>query len=170
MKYNDGLKTLHCIQRKETIQELQNAIQMIKTFEGEDTSITAKKITDNSNLSRAVLYKEHLLQLWHPTLWQKNQEARKQTDRKLESKYKNNITLLTDLNNSLTEELSKANMKIQKLSKELEISNSRAITYKADYEEEKIKYQRQLGENQRLYDRLYSQGLNEPSITESSFK
>ncbi|MED2229656.1 hypothetical protein P4Z97_30140, partial [Bacillus thuringiensis] len=52
---------------------------------------------------------------------------------------------------------------IEQLSRELEVSKSRAIAYKADYEEEKIKYQRQLGLNQKLNDKLYGLGLN--SIT-----
>ncbi|MGX5633704.1 hypothetical protein [Bacillus thuringiensis] len=158
MKYNNGLKTLHRTQREKTIEDLQNVLQIIKAFEGENTPITAKKIIDNSTLSRAVLYKEHLLKIWNPTLWKKKHETYKQTNGELESKYKNNITSLTALNNSLTEELFKANIKIKKLSKELEISNIRAIAYKADYEEEKTKYQRQLGENQRLYNKLYGQG------------
>ncbi|MEC2799279.1 hypothetical protein P9Y49_24505 [Bacillus thuringiensis] len=43
MKYNNGLKKLHRTQREKTIEALQNVIQIIKAFEGENTPITAKK-------------------------------------------------------------------------------------------------------------------------------
>lgn len=163
MKYNNGLKKLHRSQREKTIETLQNVLQIIKAFEGENTPITAKKIIDNSNLSRAVLYKEHLLKVWNPNLWRKKQEENAQESTKYKQKYSNELRSLIETNNKLTSEINKYKTNIEQLSRELEISKSRAIAYKADYEEEKIKYQRQLGLNQKLNDKLYGLGLN--SIT-----
>ncbi|QTH44029.1 hypothetical protein J4772_06385 [Cohnella sp. LGH] len=69
MDVNEAIKNLQFSQREDTVSKVKEAIQYIRDFEGENARLTANKILKNCDVSRAVLYKRHILELWNPRLW-----------------------------------------------------------------------------------------------------
>lgn len=147
MKYNETIKKIHENSRKSTIEQIKDAIELIKSFEGENAIITANKIINNSDLSRAVLYKEHALKEWNCDLWEGKFGSSKRQQSKSNSKefdeLKNLVITLEKKNDKLELENKKCEDKFQK-------EKQRSEVYKMDIEDLKEKNKKLLAECQRL--------------------
>ena len=163
MSYNESLQNVHGNYRDDTIDKLNNAIKTIKTFEGENTIITAKKIVDNSDLSRSVLYKPHALKVWNPTLWEEKYREKTQIEIKLEKNYGKNVEILNKDIDKLNKDNLKLEKQLSKLKDQLKNEKIRSAIYKQDYEEVKLEMKQQreslLGECQRLNNLLHMHGI-----------
>lgn len=149
-KYNNGIKEHHDTKREETIQTIEDAIQRIKDFEGENAIITAKKLVEETGLSRSALYKQHALKVWNPKLWEEKYVEKSKIEIKLESKYSNELEALQKQVEILTNKLNRLEMRNEKLQKDLETEKKRREVKGIEYEEERAKNMRLLGELQRL--------------------
>lgn len=153
LSYNKGLENYQKAQRSQTIEEVRNTITFIHQIEGEDAIITLKKMLDNSNLSRKVLYKEQVLKEWHPELWKKKYEQNDSTNI-INKQFEKNMQSLIEREQLLSKELQKAENTIQKLKTDLENERKRVAVYKLDLEKEYEDRQKLLNECQRLNDKL----------------
>lgn len=158
MVYNPSLQKNHQESREKTIEELKNGIKIIKQFEGENAAITAKKIIENTSLSRPVLYKDHVLKEWNYELWEKRTLRKKAKAVNLD-KYNNDVKLLKNEIEKLNNELEKARNIITMLNKSIEKEKKRSEVYKMDFEELKEEKQKVIAESQRLNDKLVMHGI-----------
>lgn len=161
MKYNDAIKERHENFRNDTVSQIEQAIETIKAFEGENAVITAKKILDNSSLSRSVLYKKHSLKIWNLTLWNERYGDDKEIRKKLEKEFEGEVQ-------SFQEEIVLLKKKILNLEKqnvllEEKLSNEqkRSEVYKMDVDDMKFKHQKLLAECQKLQNKLFAHGISE---------
>lgn len=160
MKYNDAIKERHENFRNDTVSQIEQAIETIKAFEGEQAVITAKKIVENSNLSRAVLYKEHSLKVWNAKLWRERFGDSKDVQRKMEKQFGEEAKSYEALIKSLEDELRKSELKNEALEIKLSNEQKRNDVYKLDTEELKEKNQKLLAECQRLQNKLFTHGID----------
>lgn len=140
------------------IETIRRAIDTIKTFEGEKAVITAKKLMDNTDLSRSVLYKSHVLKEWNPVSWEKRYGNGVKWKAEYDVKFeKDSAHLLNKI-----EKLIKENERLQRSNLKLEESvqneRKRSDVYKLDCEELKVKNQKLLAECQRLQNQSFARG------------
>ncbi|MCR6791547.1 DUF6262 family protein [Bacillus paranthracis] len=158
MAYNLSLQEYHQQLRNNSIEELKKGIDVIRGFEGENTVITAKKLMENTSLSRPVLYKEHILKEWNYELWETRMLKKKARAVNL-SKYNNDIKNLKDEIKIFSDELKKARNTITIMNNKIEKERKRSEVYKMDIEELKEEKQKILAECQRLNDKLVMHGI-----------
>lgn len=154
MKYNESLKSRHESIRKQTINELLATIENIKAFEGEEATISAKKIITNSNLSRSVLYKSHVLKIWNYELWNIRYNKDEFERQILTQKRKQENDHLVEENIKLQTQLEKIKHENDILTKKNEELKIRLRVYRDTHHEEKLELnlqiKRVIGECQRL--------------------
>ncbi|MED3561908.1 DUF6262 family protein [Bacillus xiapuensis] len=158
MVYTPELQNNHRQQRDYSIEELKKGIDVIKAFEGEDAVITAKKLVQNTSLSRSALYKDHILKEWNYDLWEARTLKRKAKAVNLR-KYNNDVNNLTDEIKKLNDELEKTRKMIAALNKIIEKERKRKEVYKMDIEDLKEEKEKILAECQRLNDKLVMHGF-----------
>ncbi|MCY9005720.1 DUF6262 family protein [Peribacillus frigoritolerans] len=140
--------------RAETLKQIENAINDIKDFEGENADITAKKLQEQTNLSRSVLYKEHTLKVWNVNLWEERYVEKSKVEKKLENKYSKDFEVIYKQIEELNEKILNLQKKNRFLDKALEKEKKRREVREMDLEDEKIKNQKLLAELQRLENEL----------------
>lgn len=139
MKYNQTLQKKHSEKREESVQEIIQAIEYIKSNEGNQAIITAAKLVLLTGKSRSLLYKNHVLRIWNVDLWRKRYGAKMESSDKKSVDY--NAIVKTN------EELIKENQENKKKISKLEESINDLREKKGGYEKvlnDKIQ------ENQRL--------------------
>ncbi|TKI15432.1 hypothetical protein FC696_05710 [Bacillus wiedmannii] len=154
-KYNTSLQNLHASKRKETIDEINNAIETIELLEGPNAIITAKKILQYTNLSRSALYKEHALKIWNYKLWEKKYTKTNKIETKIKQKHQENLEHLQEVTKQLVAELQQQKNANRKLQASLKNEKKRREIKEIEIEELQIKHRRLLGECQRISDILY---------------
>jgi chromosome segregation ATPase len=100
---------------EQLIEKVKSAIDFIRMNEGENAIITANKILLYSQMSRTVLYKNHVLRVWNEPLWNRRygrKHHKKYVDKELKALQSENETLL--------QKMQKAEARIKKLETELE--------------------------------------------------
>jgi hypothetical protein len=140
MKYNDGLKKLHADKREETKRIVLDAIDEIRSNEGDKASITAIKLMEITSLSRATFYKPHILEIWDYELWSRKYRESSQVQIDSSSTKDETIALLESELTSLKTALSKANADVKKFREQVESETQRIKVYREDIRElEKVK-------------------------------
>ncbi|MDF9615523.1 hypothetical protein P5763_26370 [Bacillus cereus] len=154
-KYNTSLQNLHASKRKETIDEINNAIETIELLEGPNAIITAKKILQYTNLSRSALYKEHALKIWNYKLWENKYAKTNKIETGIKQKHQENSEHFQEITKQLVSELQQQKNLNRKLQTSLENEKKRREVKELEIEELQIKHRRLLGECQRISDILY---------------
>jgi tRNA G10 N-methylase Trm11 len=149
-RYNEGLKEHHNKRRQETLVKLQTALDTIESLEGEKAVITAHKILQYTDLSRLTLYKEHVLKIWNPQLWEERYIKKSKIEKKLEVKYSNEVNDLMKQIEDLNKQLVKAQKMNEKLKSDFEKEKKRREVKEIELEESIFKHKRLLAECQRL--------------------
>lgn len=149
------MQNLHASKRKETIDEINNAIETIELLEGPNAIITAKKILQYTNLSRSALYKEHALKIWNYKLWEKKYTKTNKIETKIKQKHQENLEHLQEVTKQLVAELQQQKNANIKLQASLKNEKKRREIKEIEFEELQIKHRRLLGECQRISDILY---------------
>jgi flagellar biosynthesis GTPase FlhF len=152
-KLNDYLKSMHQSMREDTANKVREAIEAIREFEGEKSVISANKLVNITGLSRSVLYKSHILEVWNPTLWNKRYGKRKQTN----GVYEKEIQQLQEGKENLEEKLKKLEFKCKELETQLK---QRKEVYKMDIKDLESQNAELLGENLSLKSILRASGIN----------
>ncbi|PRS35655.1 hypothetical protein C6W19_17580 [Bacillus sp. RJGP41] len=153
-RYNERLREHQNKMRAETLKQIENAINDIKDFEGENADITAKKLQEQTNLSRSVLYKEHTLKVWNIKLWEERYVEKSRVEKKLENKYSKDFEVLFKQIEELNEKILNHQKKNRLLDEALEKEKKRREVREMDLEDEKIKNQKLLAELQRVENEL----------------
>jgi hypothetical protein len=160
MVLNTGLLELHENKKNETIQQIKSAIETIRVLEGQEATVTAKKLVYFTELSRATLYKKHALKIWNPTLWENRYVKKIQIEMRLENKFKKDLQILQTEIESLSIENNKLKNHNKKLKSVLEIQKKRSEVYRYDIDELNSKHQKLLAECQNLHNKLVMHGIN----------
>ena len=153
-RYNEKLIEHQKKLREETIRLIEAAIQGIKDFEGENADITAKKLQEQTKLSRSALYKEHAVKIWNCKLWEERYVEKTRVEKKLETKYSKDLEVLHKQIKELNETIYKLQKKYKILEKTLEKEKKRTEVREMDLQDEKRKNQKLLAELQRLENEL----------------
>ncbi|QWH64076.1 hypothetical protein EXW39_28710 (plasmid) [Bacillus mycoides] len=155
-KYNTSLQNLHASKRKETVDEINNAMETIELLEGSNAIITAKKILQYTNLSRSALYKEHALKIWNYTLWEKKYVKRNKLEARIEQKQLANLKYLQKTTKQITAKLYQQKKLNIKLKTALENEKKRREVKEIEIAELQNKHRKLLAECQRISDVLYT--------------
>jgi valyl-tRNA synthetase len=146
--------------RGETATQVMSAIRVIKAFEGEQASISAKKILDNSNLSRSVLYKDHILKIWNKELWEERHFKKTKIQKKVEEQYKSGVEELQKELEKVYKEFENQYIEVNKFKKKYTDEKKRAEVYLDDIDKLKEKMKKLRGEIFRLQSILDSHNIN----------
>ncbi|WP_078410717.1 hypothetical protein [Priestia abyssalis] len=149
-RYNEGIKEHQNKRRQETLDKLQTALDTIESIEGATAIITAHKILKYTDLSRPTLYKEHVLKIWNPELWEERYAKKSRAEKKLEVKYSKEINDLMKQIEDLNKQLLKAHRMNEKLKNDLEKEKKRREVKEMELEEAILKHKRLLAECQTL--------------------
>lgn len=91
---NEGILILQQKKRDESIEKVNWAIQYFRDLEGPNSRITAKKLSELTQLSRTVLYKPHLRSLWDKNWHTENLKISKKNDLTEKDKLEKKIVCL----------------------------------------------------------------------------
>ncbi|MFP7479654.1 DUF6262 family protein [Terribacillus saccharophilus] len=155
IKINKGIEKYQHERRQNTIDIINQAIQDIKDFEGENSPVTAKKLQSYTDLSRSALYKEHTLKVWNKNLWEERYTEKSRAEKKLEVKYSKEHGVLKNLIDELNRQIINIQKKKNKLEDELEIERKRREVKEIELGELKEKNMKLLAECQRLHDLVH---------------
>jgi predicted RNase H-like nuclease (RuvC/YqgF family) len=145
MKYNDVLKDMHKKMRESTIKKIQSSIDFIKENGGEKANISPNKLMECSGLSRAVLYKSHILKMWNSNLWEKRYGNIKET---IDSMNKDKELKVLQIEiDQLNKGLAESERKVEKLKESFSKEQERRKGYEKVLDDK-------IEENQRLKGKI----------------
>ncbi|MCY7939601.1 DUF6262 family protein [Bacillus inaquosorum] len=149
---NEGILILQQRKRNESIEKVNWAIQYFRDLEGPNSRITAKKLSELTQLSRTVLYKPHLRSLWDKNWHGENIKISKKNHLAEEDKLFKKIACLKA-------QLQKKETKIHRLEEAYKNEKNRSKAHAQNYEELKVRHQRLLHHNLMLTRKLHLHGL-----------
>lgn len=162
---NEGLQLLQQKKREDSIERVTWALQYLKDLEGPHCRITAVKLADISDLSRAALYKPHLRVLWDKK-WAKSEKERKA--KRESERYNQEKRQLENEISQLEQKLQKSEKQTVRLAQSVEKEKTRASVYRDDYEELKKRHQKLLYHNLRLLRKLHTLGVDTAGLMDHS--
>ncbi len=151
---NEGLKTLQEQARQQTMEAVTWAVEFIKDTEGVNSKITAQKLAEVTNLSRAVLYKKHIRGIWDVNWKQCKEPSLKPND--VFCVDNDNLQQQID---ELTYKLSIAENKNEKLKRKLEQEQTRLQINAVEVKEIKEKHENLLYQYLKILRELHIRGI-----------
>ncbi|MRC29445.1 hypothetical protein GH884_14450 [Bacillus thuringiensis] len=152
MTLNEGLKAIQEKARQQSIETVTWAVEFIKDTEGVNGKITAQKLAEVTNLSRAVLYKKHIRGIWDVNWKQCKKLSLKPND----VVGVDNPQLQID---ELTYKLSIVENKNEKLKRKLEQEQTRLQINVQEIKEIKEKHQKLLYQYLKILRELHIRGI-----------
>ncbi|SFL55665.1 DUF6262 family protein [Salibacterium qingdaonense] len=159
---NEGLRRLQQEKREDSIERVNWALQYLRDLEGVNVQISAAKLAEVSELSRAVLYKPHLRSLWDPA-WLESSQERNNDKCEL---HLQRTKYLEDQITHLETQWNKSENKRARLEKALEKEKSRSLVYRQDYEELKARHQKLLYVHLKALRKLHIHGIDTSELLE----
>lgn len=151
---NEGLKAIQEKARQQTIEAVTWAVTFIKDTEGVNSKITAQKLAEVTNLSRAVLYKQHIRGIWDVNWQQCKKHSLKQND----AVCVDNTDLQLQID-ELTYKLSIVENNNEKLKRKLEQEQTRLQINVQEIKEIKEKHQKLLYQYLKILRELHVRGI-----------
>lgn len=134
MGYNDGVKKFQEKKRKQTINKVQDAMEIIQQVYP-NSVITRRMILEFADVSPAVLYKPYILKIWNPKEW--------------ELKYSN--VIIDDTNKKkFTNQIKSLEDTISKLQKEIQVLKAQKEKLQDDKQKQVLRAKVYMDETKEL--------------------